>query len=217
MGFLFGDKGAKPDAEALLAEAARLRSEVDVLKGALDETQELSRHLDTDRGILLKAVEVLSPEKSPKELSEILLDLTFRPLDLCSYYVAMVDAAHDQLVWLAYHEGGRLRVRAPRSFSQEGGLTAQAIRACRPIYVETTDQGLQGGAVLSEAEKVSGLVAQSWYGVPLGWGSTRFGLVSFQSFQPRAFSESRRRIFDALGALLSRAMVLSNPTLKQEP
>lgn len=215
MGMLFGPKSKTPAEEALLAEAERLRGELEGARTALADTQELARHLDTERDILLRAVDALSPDKSPKALSEALLDLTFKPLELCSFYVATVDLERDLLMWLAYHEGGRLRVRAPRSFSQEGGLTAQAIRSCQAIYVETTDQGLQSGAVLSEAEKVSGLVAQSWYGVPLGWGARRFGLVSFQSFQPRAFSPSRRAFFDALAALLARAMVLSDPALHQ--
>jgi GAF domain-containing protein len=215
MGMLFGSKPKTPSEETLLAEAERLRGELEAARTAVADTQELARHLDAERDILLRAVEALSPTKTPKELAESLLELTFKPLDLCIFYVATVDLRRDQLVWVAYHEGGRLRVRAPRSFSQEGGLTAQAIRSCQPIYVETTDQGLQSGAVLSEAEKVSGLVAQSWYGVPLGWGERRFGLVSFQSFQPRAFSPSRRAFFDALGALLARAMVLSDPSLHE--
>lgn len=215
MGLLFGPKTPKPDTEALQAETARMKGELEIVKGALVETQELSRHLDTERGILLDAVSILSPDKSPKELGEALLELTFKPLDLCSFYVATVDLERDLLLWLVYHEGGRLRVRAPRSFSQEGGLTAQAIRNRQSIYVETTEQGLKGGAVLSEAEKVSGLAAQSWYGVPLGWGDHRFGLVSFQSFQPRAFTPSRRAFFDALAALLGRAMVLSEPSFQQ--
>lgn len=208
MGFLFGDKGKQPSAEAQLARIETLERELEGAKNVLGDVQELGRHLDAERGILLKAVEVLAPGKSPRELAEGLLELCFRPLDLAAFYVVTVDWEQDLMVWVIHHEGGRIRTRVSRPFSTEGGITAQAIRARKPLYTASYEEARVLGAILSEAERLSGLIPQSWYGVPLGWGEQWFGLVSFQSFQPQAFSEGRRKVFDALGALLARAMVL---------
>lgn len=214
MGFLFGDGGKQASAEAQQARIAALEQELVGAKVVLGDMQELIRHLDADRAILLKAVEILGPGRTYRELAEDLLGLVFRPMDLAAFYVVTVDWEHDLMVWVIHHEGGRIRTRFSRPFSTEGGITAQAIRSLGPIYVSTAEEGLAKGARLSEAEKLSGLIPQSWYGVPLGWGEKRFGLVSFQSFQADAFSEGRRKVFDALGSLLARAMMLGEATPK---
>lgn len=208
MGFLFGGKGKAPSPEVLQARIDVLERELEGSKVVLGDIQELVRHLDADRAILLKAVEVLAPGRSHMELGEALLNLAFRPFDLSSFYVVKVDWERDLLNWVLYHEGGRNRTRVPRPFSTEGGVSAQAIRAREPLYLATFEEARSRGAILSEAERVSGLVPQTWYGVPLGWGERCFGLVSFQSFQANAFSENQRKVFDALAALLARAMVL---------
>lgn len=211
MGFLFGDKTHQPSAEVQQARIAALEQELIGAKVVMGDIQELGRHLDAERGILLKAVEVLAPGGSHRQLAEDLLGLVFRPMDLAAFYVVTVDWEHDQMAWVLHHEGGRIRTRVSRPFSTEGGITAQAIRSRAPLYTATYEEARERGAILSEAERLSGLIPQSWYGVPLGWGENWFGLVSFQSFQADAFSEGRRKVFDALGALLARAMVLSHP------
>lgn len=215
MGFLFGGKGTQPSAEALKAQIAALEQELEGAKVVMGDIQELGRHLDAERGILLKAVEVLAPDRSHRELAEALLELCFRPLDLASFFVVTVDWERDQMNWVLYHEGGRIRTRVSRPFTTEGGLSGRAIRSKAPIYVGTYEEAKVLGAILSEAERLSGLIPQSWYGVPLGWGEHWFGLVSFQSFQADAFSEERRKLFDALAALLARAMILGEGLPKQ--
>lgn len=215
MGFLFGDKGDQPSAGVQQARIAALEQELEGAKVVMGDIQELVRHLDAERGILLKAVEILAPGRSRRELAEDLLGLVFRPMDLASFYVVTVDWERDQLDWVIHHEGGRIRTRVSRPFSTEGGVTAQAIRSRQPLYVASYEEARVLGAMLSEAERLSGLIPQSWYGVPLGWGENWFGLVSFQSFHAGAFSEGRRKVFDALGALLARAMMLTGPEPKQ--
>ena len=74
------------------------------------------------------------------------------------------------------------------------------------IYIRTLEAGRAAGSLLTAAEEATGLIPHSWYGVPLGWGPRPAGLVSFQSFHTDAFSESRRRVMDALGALISTCM-----------
>jgi hypothetical protein len=74
------------------------------------------------------------------------------------------------------------------------------------MYIRTLEEGHAAGSLLTAAEQATGLIPHSWYGVPLGWGSRPDGLVSFQSFQTDAFSEGRRRVMNALVAVLSTCM-----------
>ncbi len=217
MGFLFGSKERRPDPEAMQARIGALESELGEAKGALADIQELARHLEGEWELVLQGVERLRPGMSPQLLAETLLELTFRPMDLASFFVATVDWEREVMPFVAYHEGGRMRHPAPRNFQSEGGLTARAILSEKPLYVRTLEEARALGAVFSEAERVSGLIPQSWYGVPLLAGGRPFGLVAFQSFQQDAFNEARLRVFDALAALLARAMALTDPSLEQRP
>ncbi len=86
------------------------------------------------------------------------------------------------------------------------GLSEKVLAGRQPIYIRTLEAGRAAGSLLTAAEEATGLIPHSWYGVPLGWGPRPDGLVSFQSFHTDAFSESRRRVMDALGALISTCM-----------
>lgn len=208
---LFNFGKAKGESPQELAERAR-RAEVEASqKGAqLEALQELVRHLDEDRLLLLRAAEDLRPGLDPKALGQALLDICFKPLGLASFYLALVDWEADHLSFPIYHEGGRLRNQPVRSLLKEGGLTGKAMMAATPLYIRTLEEGRNAGAIFSEAERVSGLVPQSWYGVPLGvghgWRGSSFGLVSYQSFHQEAFPDSRRRLMDALSAILALAL-----------
>lgn len=202
--FNFGKpKGESPQE---LAQRVKL-AEADALqKGAqLEALQELVRHLDGDRLLLLRVVEELRPGMEPRALAEVLLDICFKPLGLASLYLALVDWEADTLLFPIYHEGGRLRNQPVRPFSQHAGLTGKAVMAGTPLYIRSLEEARDAGAIFSEAERVSGLVPQSWYGVPLGSGPC-FGLVSYQSFQQDAFPDSRRRLMDAMAAVLALAI-----------
>ncbi len=201
----------------LQSRLRQVEQERKVLRNEMEEIQELMRHLDQEKGLLLMALERLRPGMDHRVLADTLLDLTFRPLNLASFYVAIADYPADLLHWVIYHEGGRARNTPSRSMSDDGGLTAKAILAHQPLYIRTLEEAKAEGAVFSEAERISGLVPQSWYGIPLGWGERPFGLVSFQSFQPDAFSMDTRRMMDALANLLAMAMRMPMEVWKGDP
>lgn len=199
-------RGAPAQEAALQAEAALLREEAAALRSEAEGLRELVRHLDGDRTLLLEAVRRLVPGKPHAELGEVMHDLVFRPFDLASFYVAVMDWGLDLLTFPYYHEGGRARNHPSRRLSAHPGLTGKALHLGKPLYTRTLEEAEALGALLTEAEKGSGLIPASWYGVPLGRGSRSSGLVSFQSFQRDAFPESRRDLLDALALLLGRAM-----------
>lgn len=204
---LFTDKErvqALSDLEARLGRAMAERSQFQV---RLEETQELVRHLDEDRDLLLGALEQMRPGQDPKTLSETLMGICFKPLGLACFYVALADWEQDQLRFVYYHEGGRFRNHPSRRLSSKVGLSERVLADRHPLYIRTMEEGLASGSLLTAAEQATGLIPHSWYGIPLGWGLKPAGLVSFQSFQTDAFSERRRRVMDGLAALLSTCLL----------
>ena len=203
---LFG--GSKQD-QALLERDERLRkleAESQGILARLQDTQELVGHLDQDRDLLLSALERMRPGESDQALAQILFDISFKALGLACFYVAVADWDQDQLRFVLYHEGGRARNHPSRRLSDRAGLSERVLAGRRSVYIRTMEEGHAAGSLLTAAEQATGLIPHSWYGVPLGWGPRPSGLVSFQSFQTDAFSEGRRRVMDALAALMSSCM-----------
>ena len=203
---LFG--GRKQD-EALAEREVRLlklETESRAIQARREDTQELVRHLDEDRDLRLGALERMRPGESIQTLAQVLQDLSFKPLGLACFYVAVADWDQDQLRFVLYHEGGRSRSHPARRLSDRAGLSERVLSGRRPVYIRTMEEGHAAGSLLTAAEQATGLIPHSWYGVPLGHGSRPSGLVSFQSFQTDAFSEGRRRVMDALAALMSTCL-----------
>lgn len=203
---LFGGKSKSEQLAEQQEHVLQMEHELTSLKKELEDLNELFRHLDRDRQLLLRATQVMCVGKTASELGEALLELTFRPFGLASFYVAMVDTEKDLLSFPYFHEGCKARLYPPRPYSNNHGLTWKAINQGKPLYIRTADEALHMGAICTEAEKASGLIPQSWYGVP--WTETPHvsGLVAFLSFQQNAFTESRRQMLDALSAIFVMAL-----------
>lgn len=201
--------GVKRRDEALVQRNERwerMESECRALQARVEEVQELVRHLDEDRDLLLGALERMRPGKEIQALAQDLMDVCFKPLGLACFYVALADWDQDQLRFVLYHEGGRFRDHPSRPLSDRAGLSERVLSTRRSFYIRTLEEGRAAGSILTAAEQATGLIPHSWYGVPLGWDKRPSGLVSFQSFQTDAFSESRRRVMDALAGLMSTCM-----------
>ncbi len=103
-------RNPRPDQVAAQRDRlASLEGEAAALRGEVVELRELVSHLDQDTQMLLSAVEMLEPGKSVIELAQIMHTLVFRPFDLASFFVALVDWEKDLLEFTYYHEGGRPR------------------------------------------------------------------------------------------------------------
>jgi hypothetical protein len=203
---LFG--GRKQD-EALAQreeEVQKLEEECRTLRTSLADTRELVRHLDQDRELLLEALRRVRPGMDLQGQAQVILDLSFKPMALACFFVAVADWERDQLRFALYHEGGRFRNHPSRRISDRMGLSERVLTGRRPVYIRTLEEGQAAGSLLTAAELATGLIPHSWYGIPLGLGDRPSGLVSFQSFQTDAFSEGRRRVLDGLAALLSTCM-----------
>lgn len=203
---LFGGKSRDSSTEGREEDLRLLEESCRALQNRLEGTEELVRHLDEDRDLLLGTLEGLRPGMSPLELGEALMAVCFKPLGLACFFVALADWRSDRLEFILYHEGGRARQHPSRSLSERAGLSERVLAGRRSVYIRTLDEGNAAGSLLTPAEQATGLIPHSWYGVPLGWGERPCGLVSFQSFQTDAFSESRQRIMDALVGHMSNCL-----------
>jgi len=203
--FQYG-RSRKEEETELRARMAGLELEATTLRSEVQDLRELVQHLDQDMHLVISAIQELDPGKSRMQIIETMHRLVFRSFDLASFFVALVDWEKDELDFPFYHEGGRPRQHPSRPFSTTPGMTGKAILAGMPLYTRTLEEAQAAGAVFTEAEKGSGLIPSSWYGVPLGSSRHPFGLVSFQSFQEDAFPEPRRKILDALSELLAMAL-----------
>ena len=135
-----------------------LQAEARAIQTRLDSTQELVRHLDEDRDLLLGALERMRPGAEPRALAEVLLDICFKPLGLACFYMAVADWDQDQLRFVLYHEGGRARNHPPRRLSDRVGLSERVLSGRRPVYIRTLEEGHAAGSLLTAAEQATGLI-----------------------------------------------------------
>ncbi|MBK8726145.1 MAG: hypothetical protein IPL96_08805 [Holophagaceae bacterium] len=203
MGLFGNGKSKQEHISELEVRIHRLEAEVEALRAEKTELQELSHHQELDRELVLRVVEALQVGMDVKALGKAFCETVFRPLELASFYIAVIDRERSIMSFPTYHEGGALRVYADRDYKAEFGLTGRTVESGVPRYIRSADEGLAGGAVFSVAEQLSGLVPQSWYGVPFGFGEKHYGLVSYQCFQKDGFNESARRLMDALTVILA--------------
>ena len=206
LGFGSADPGSTPVADRLKVLENQAQEEVrklDALRADVGER-------DEDRRLLMAAVHALQPGLGPKRLGQILLELCLQPFDLYTYYVALADYPADRISFPFYFEGGKARRLGAERLSGFVGLTTKTMALGKSVYFATLEAQMVVGVVFTEAERITGLIPETWYGVPLGmgagWEAKPFGLLSFQGFQQDAFSESRRNVMDALGSIMAFAL-----------
>jgi len=181
--------------------------------GASPEVQRLRaevRERDEDRRLTLDLLRIMKPGLAPKVLAESIRNGCESALGLATFYLALVDYGRDRLLFPLYCEGGKARTITPRVFSEFGGLTTRVLTEKAALYFPEKRLQDDSGAAYTDAERITGLIPESWYGVPLGvgpgWPDRPFGVLSFQAFAKDAFSQTRREVMDAVGAALALAL-----------
>lgn len=133
-----------------------------------------------------------------------------RLLDTTNFYVALYDAAQDEITFVLDAVEGELR--KPYTKRQAGrGLTEYIIRTGQPLLISE-----RVGERLAELgiEQI-GPEARSWMGVPLQRSDRVLGVIAVQSYTtPGLYGEHER---DLLSAIASQAVIaLENATLFEE-
>jgi len=193
------------------AEDPRLVALVDQeadLLATLKEAEATLAEIELENRLLFEAARVLKPGAGLQAAGTALLRLIQEPLGIATFFVAHVDWERDLMAYPIFLEGGKLRRHPLETYSKNKGITGLAIEKREPLYVRALDpEGIALGAILSRAEAATGLIPQSWFGVPLArpdWdGGRPFGLVAFQVFPEDGFSPRRRELLERMARLLS--------------
>jgi hypothetical protein len=193
---------AREDAElaALETQASDLRALVVAAESELAEAELEAR-------LLGEAAARLRPGMGLQQAGETLLELLRGPLELATFFIARVDAEADLVHFPVFFEGGRIRRHAPTPYASAKGLTGKALESGSPLYVrDMVPEGIALGALLSRAEEVTGLIPQTWFGIPMGHPDAPPAcLVAFQVFPRDGFSASRRAFLQRMARLLQLA------------
>lgn len=193
-------------------QLAGLRAQERGLRESTREAEETLAASELDHRLLLEVARTLRPGMGLQEAGEAVLRILGGPLELATYFVASVDWDRDGLAFPVFLEGGRLRRHPMETYSQSKGLTGLAMERREPLYVRALQpEGLALGAILSKAEAATGLIPQTWFGVPLAVetheGGRPFGLVAYQVAPEDGFGPRRREMLERVARLLALAGV----------
>lgn len=136
------------------------------------------------------------------EAGEIVRQRCARPFEVSAFYLSRVEWTSDLIHFPYFFEAGRVRERASRPRSERPGLTGRVLELARPLYLDSKEACMAEGMVLSDAELTTGLMNQTWFGVPLfGPDRRTTGVMAFQSFQPAAFPPHRLQLMEAVAGI----------------
>lgn len=204
MGLLkwLGGTGSEQD-----PELAPLAGQVHGLRTQVEGAEREMAALELEMRLLGEACQRLRRGMDLQQGGEALLDLLQGPLELATFYVSRFDPVERALHFPVYFEGGRLRRHGSVSLRTHKGLTGRALESREPLYVrDMTPEGVALGAQLSRAEEITGIIAQTWYGIPMSLGGGEpLAFTAFQVAPRDGFPESRRAFLQRIARLLALA------------
>ena len=123
-----------------------------------------------------------------------------------SMFIATVDNTRGWIDFpYTFEAGGRIDLE---SLPIGNGLTSRVIRERRPLRFGRTEETVAEGAI------VTGLVSESWLGVPIIAGDDVIGVIVFEDPARDAFDEGDERLLGTLAA--GMAVALRNAALFDE-
>ncbi len=202
MGFFFPDRSVAEQLAVAKRHGERLESELGVLRSESGLLLERYKASDSERFALEASLLSVHPGMDPRELSEAILQATREPFDLSCFFIASMDWTTALLHFHLYYEGGKARHIPPFDTRSQSSMSMVVLETGKPLYIPSNDADGSQSAYLTAAEKASGLIPETFYGVPFGFGTRPAGLVSFQAYARDAFNETRRGSMDALARLV---------------
>jgi hypothetical protein len=173
------------------------------LEARRERTLETLSILEAERRIFHTLLEALRPGMAWEEAGERIRGLCQKPFELSGFYLARADPAAGLLRFPFFYEAGRPGGAEPLPFDRSSGLTGWALFEGVPCYLDSRQACEARGMRLTDAERRSGLLTQSWFGVPLGSADPPppRGLMAFHCYHAGAFSPDRRRLMTTLARI----------------
>ena len=188
-------RGATETVAAVLARIEELRQKRQSLG-------ELGAQVLEEAAFMSGLFAALRPGMGWAEAGEAVRQRCARPFEVSALYLSRMDWDRDEIHFPYFYEAGRIRERGSRARSDRPGLTGRVLELARPLYLDSKEACMAEGMVLSDSELTTGLMNQSWFGVPLfGRDPRPAGVMAFQSFQPAAFPPHRLQLMEAVAGL----------------
>ncbi len=132
-----------------------------------------------------------------------------RLLDTSSFYIALHDAARNELnIPLAYREGSQLNL-PPIQFGN--GPIEHVLNKREPLLIEDNSSEKMGGLGI----EVSGPMSKCWLGIPMMTGNRAIGVISIENYtQPFAFDLHTKNILTSIAS--QAAIAIQNAYSFQE-
>ncbi len=190
-------------------ENARLFDET---KRLLKETEQRSSEL----AILNSVGEAMAKTLDVKTVTRIVGDKVRDIFDAEVVSILLLDP-QTNLIHTQYEydqgEGGYVDYLQP--FPLGEGLTSKVIAARQPLLLGTLEEQAEHGARLAPEliEKGTGVITQSWLGVPIIVGDRVLGVVGLGDYQPHAFTENHVRLLQTLSS--NMGVTIANARLFQ--
>lgn len=158
---------------------------------------------EAERRLFQEVLAALSTGMAWEEAGMRLRVLCQKPFELSGFYLAQVDATAGLIRFPYFFEAGRPGSAEPLPLAPSSGLTGWALFEGRPCYLDAREACEARGMRLTDAERRSGLLTQSWFGVPLPSPDPLHprGLMAFHCYHPGAFSPDRRKRMETLARI----------------
>jgi len=177
-----------------------------------DETQRLLKETEQRKdelAILNSVGEAMARTLDVKTVTRIVGDKVRDIFDADVVGILLLEA-QTNLIHSIYEydkgEGGYLDYIEPLPLGT--GLTSQVIASRQPLVLGTVEEQVaKGGYIAPESlEKGSGVITQSWLGVPIIVGERVLGVVVLSDYDPHAFNENHVRLLQTLSANMGVAI-----------
>ncbi|HEX8992075.1 MAG TPA: GAF domain-containing protein, partial [Anaerolineales bacterium] len=172
---------------------------------AIEET----RQRNSELAILNSVGEAMAKTLDVKTVTRIVGDKVRDIFNAEGVMVGLFDPAAN-LVNTEYEydkqEGGYVDYRPPLRLGT--GLTSKLIQLRQPLVLGTLEEQVANGGYFAPEvlEKGSGMMAQSWMGVPILAADQVLGTVVITDYRPHAFGESHLRLLQTLSANMGVAI-----------
>jgi PAS domain S-box-containing protein len=177
-----------------------------------DETQRLLKETEQRKdelAILNSVGEGMAKTLDVKTVTQIVGDKVREIFNADIVSITLLDARTNLLHDLyTYDKGEGGYVDFVKPFPLGTGLTSKVILSRQPLLLNTLeDQDAAGSYIPPEVkEKSSGVIAQSWLGVPIITNDRVLGIVFLANYQAYAFAENHLRLLQTLSSNMGVAI-----------
>src|SRR5687767_1306412 len=181
-----------------------------------DETQRLLKETEqraAELAIINSVQDGLASKLEMHAIYELVGDKISQIFNADSTYIGTYDRTNE-VVHPQYNVDRGYHLKFAQPFPLGQGYYTHVIQSRRPLIINTSEQGLQLGGILTPRPDTGKDLNESYLGVPLLLGSEVKGVIAVQSYKQYAFSESDARLLTTLAN--SMTVALENARLFDE-